>query len=113
MRRASTSLSVLPFFGLTLQYRKALFQQLHEIVFYGKGGYDWHTIYNMPIWLRRFTFNEIKNYYDEEKKSYENSKSNSSSLPYCPVSAGVNFLNQISHMEEINNISINIIHFLL
>ena len=33
----------------------------------------------MPIWLRRFTFNEIKNYYDEEKKSYENSKSNSTS----------------------------------
>ena len=27
----------------------------------------------MPIWLRRFTFNEIQKFYDEEKKAYENS----------------------------------------
>ena len=32
----------------------------------------------MPIWLRRFTFNEIQKYYDEENKSYENSSSNNS-----------------------------------
>ena len=34
----------------------------------------------MPVWLRRFTFNEISKFYQEEKESYENSsKSNSSS----------------------------------
>jgi hypothetical protein len=26
----------------------------------------------MPIWLRKFTYHEIKKYYDEEKKSNEN-----------------------------------------
>ena len=26
----------------------------------------------MPIWLRKYTFNEIKKYYDEEKQAYEN-----------------------------------------
>jgi len=66
----------LAFFGLTsdtvAETRAAIFQQIHQIVFHGKGGYDWHTVYNMPIWLRRFTFNEIKKFYDEEKKSYEN-----------------------------------------
>ena len=25
----------------------------------------------MPIWLRKFTYHEIKKYYDEEKKSNE------------------------------------------
>lgn len=54
------------------QTRAAVFRQIHQVVFHGKGGYDWETVYNMPIWLRRFTFNEIQNYYDEEKKSYEN-----------------------------------------
>ena len=51
--------------------------------------------------------------YDKQKFKNINliSKSNSSSLPYCPISAGVNFLNQISHMEEINNISINNVAF--
>lgn len=65
----------LAFFGLTSdiaqQVRFNLFKQIHEIVFHGKGGYDWNTIYNMPIWLRKFTFSQIKNHYEEEKKSYD------------------------------------------
>ncbi len=28
----------------------------------------------MPVWLRKFTFNEIKTYYDEEKKEYDKAK---------------------------------------
>ena len=66
----------LMFFGLTpetaAETRRAIFTQIHQIVFHGKGGYDWHTVYNMPIWLRRFTFNEIQKFYDEEKAAYEN-----------------------------------------
>lgn len=26
----------------------------------------------MPIWLRRFTFNKIQSFYQEEKEAYEN-----------------------------------------
>ena len=63
----------LTFFGLTSdlapQIRAKLFTQIHEIVFHGQGGYDWETIYNMPIWLRRFTFSKIKEYYDEQNAS--------------------------------------------
>lgn len=54
------------FFGLTPQYRVTLFNQIHEIVFHGKGGYDYLTIYNMPIWLRNFTFNKMREFYDKE-----------------------------------------------
>ena len=32
----------------------------------------------MPIWLRRFTFNEIQKHYDAESKAYENINSNNS-----------------------------------
>ena len=33
------------------------------------------SIYTMPIWLRKYiTFREINDYYDEEKKAYENAK---------------------------------------
>ena len=71
----------LTFFGLTSdiapQVRAAIFTQIHQIVFHGKGGYDWHTIYNMPIWLRRFTYNEMIKFYEEEKNQVQN-KSNSS-----------------------------------
>jgi hypothetical protein len=67
----------LAFFGLTFdtaaETRAAIFKQIHQIVFHGKGGYDWHTVYNMPIWLRRFTFIEIQKFYQDEKESVENS----------------------------------------
>ena len=63
------------FFTLTPEYRSALFNQLHEIVFFGKGGYDWNTVYNMPIWLRRFTFNTINEFYQKEKEEYDKATS--------------------------------------
>jgi len=37
-------------------------------VFLGKGGYDWDTVYNMPIWLRKFTFEKIKEFYEKERE---------------------------------------------
>lgn len=61
----------LTFFSLTLEeaaeYRSLLYSQIHEIVFYGKGGYDWYTIFDMPLWLRKFTFNKILEHYNSEK----------------------------------------------
>ena len=64
-------LFLLTFFGLTLEYRLHVFSQMHEIVFHGKGGYDWDTIYNMPVWLRRFTFEKIKEFYEKEREEAE------------------------------------------
>ena len=58
------------FFGLISeiipQYRASLFTQIHEIVFHGQGGYDWGTVYNIPIWLRKFTFHKMKEYYEKQ-----------------------------------------------
>ena len=63
----------LAFFGLTSeivpQVRANLFTQIHEIVFHSQGGYDWGTVYNMPIWLRKFTFHKLKSYYEEQNQS--------------------------------------------
>jgi hypothetical protein len=63
----------LTFFGLTLntapQVRVNLFTQIHEIVFHGNGGYDWHTIYNMPIWLRKFTFSKLRDYHSPKDEN--------------------------------------------
>lgn len=71
----------LSFFGLTsdlaTEYRVSLFTQIHEIVFHGKGGYDWNTVYEMPKWLRTFTFNKIQEFYNKEAQAYESSKSKS------------------------------------
>ena len=66
----------LAFFGLTSeivpQLRSSIFTQIHEIVFHGQGGYDWETVYNMPIWLRKFTFHKLKEYYEKQNQSQNN-----------------------------------------
>lgn len=65
-----------------------MFTQIHEIVFHGKGGYSWSDIYNMPIWLRKFTFLKIKEHYDkqqeEQDKINKQMKNKSSSSPSKP-----------------------------
>lgn len=85
MEVATESISqlVLAFFGLTFEkapeVRNQLFQQIHQIVFHSNGGYDWNTVYNMPIWLRAFTFNEMKKHYKEENDSISKPNSPNSS----------------------------------
>ena len=60
------------FFSLTpneaSDYRHNLFTEIHDIVFHGKGGFDWHTVYNMPIWLRNMTMKRISEFYEEQNK---------------------------------------------
>jgi hypothetical protein len=73
-RRTSIFRSLLTFFGLSPEYRSQVFQLIHEIVFHGKGGYDWHTVYNMPIWLRRLTAAMIKDHYEKEQEAIEKSR---------------------------------------
>jgi hypothetical protein len=65
----------LAFFGLTLEtipkFRASIFEQIHEICFHGQGGYSWETIYNMPIWLRRFTFNKIQDFHKKQNEQIQ------------------------------------------
>lgn len=52
-----------------------LFNEIHEIVFHGGGGYTWEQVYNMPIWLRRFTWNKLIKWFtpvDENEESWLN-----------------------------------------
>ena len=49
----------------------AIYDQIHEICFYGKGGYDWDTVYNFPVWLRKRIHGKISDFYSEQNKQYE------------------------------------------
>ena len=68
VKRRSLCLCRYSFFGLTQEYRFQLFKQIHEIIFYGRG-YDYNTIYNMPIWLRNITFKFIQDSINQENES--------------------------------------------
>ena len=84
MRRLLISRLGSAFFGLTLQYRANLFKQIHEIIFHGKGGYNYSDVYNFPIWLRNFTYNSIVEFYEKEKEEYNKSSKSSSGQSFDP-----------------------------
>ena len=74
----------LAFFGLisknAAQVRKHILTEVHEIVFYGNGGYIWSEVYNMPIYLRKFTLSKLKEYYDNQAKSTQPKDPNQQTL---------------------------------
>ena len=61
----------LTFFGLTPKYRENVFSRVHEIVFYGQGGYDWDTVYHLPVRYREFIYNQIREHYEKQAKEAE------------------------------------------
>lgn len=87
--RRSLCLSGSTFFGLTLEYRRNVFQQIHEIVFHGKGGYDWGTVYNMPIWLRKYTFKTIEEFYDKEQAAHKEAMNRSNNVQEVSSKASI------------------------
>ena len=68
MRRTLLYLYLPTFFGLTQEYRKHLFDQLHQITFFGKGGYSFTELYELPIHIRKYIFHTIKEHYERENK---------------------------------------------
>jgi len=90
----------LRFFGLTQTYRISLFSQIHDIVFYGKGGYDWHTIYDMPIWLRNFTFQRINDHYLEENKQAKKAHGQSSNSKSITTDGKVTSPEFLKHAKQ-------------
>ena len=56
---------------------------VHEITFHGQGGYTWDIVYNMPIWLRKYTFRKIKDHYEKKndaKKDMQSASQNTKTL---------------------------------
>ncbi len=59
------------FFGLGPSYRPILHQQIFDLIYWGKGGFNWSDVYAMPIWLRVFYIKAIERVHKERKKADE------------------------------------------
>jgi len=84
------------FFGLTSEYRVHLFSMIHDIVYHGKGGFDWHTVYNMPIWLRKFTYKRIVDFVENKN---EQQKSQASTNSKAGKTRSINFAKPPSDIQ--------------
>lgn len=62
---------MLAFFGPTPEYRPYLHSEIFNLVYYGKGGFTWECVYEMPIFLRRFYIKKINEAIEEENKAHK------------------------------------------
>tara|TARA_R110000823_G_C15714319_1_gene477915 strand:- start:28 stop:255 length:228 start_codon:yes stop_codon:yes gene_type:complete len=71
----------LGFFGLTVEDKPKLHEQIFQLMYYGIG-FTHSDVYNMPVYLRNFYFKQLsdtrKKENDEMKKAQQKSKSNNS-----------------------------------
>lgn len=58
--------------------------EIHDIVYYGGGGFTYEQVSNMPVWLRKFTYNRI--YVTKQKE-------NESKSPKDPKQTELNLFN--------------------
>jgi len=72
LRRTLRYRLISAFFGLTPEHRKFIFDQIHQIVFNGQGGYSFTEVYELPIHLRKYIFHQMKEHYDKLNKQNDN-----------------------------------------
>jgi hypothetical protein len=70
----------LAFYGLTPEYRAGLFAQLHDIVFNGQGGYSFDTVYEFPIWLRKYIHRTMIEHYQKQNQQSQQQSGKASVL---------------------------------
>ena len=69
---------MLPFFGLTPQYRKNIFDQIHDLVYHGGGGFIHSEVYNMPIWLRKFHIHKVSEWNKKQNEEIKKAQKGNS-----------------------------------
>ena len=62
------------FFGFKPEHQVQLHDQLFELVWAGEGRWDWDTIYNLPIHLRKFWVTKINKSRSELNQNEETAK---------------------------------------
>ena len=71
-----------PFFGLGTEYKLGLHEEIFSLCYYGKGGFTWEEVYDLPIHLRRFYIQQISKAVEARNKAEEDaSKKQSTSAP--------------------------------
>ena len=73
------------FFGLSQDYRKNIFVQIHDLTYHGNGGFTFFEVYNMPIWLRKFNISRINEHLKKEEESIKKSRGESNIGDKDPV----------------------------
>lgn len=62
------------FFGLTYEYNQRVYEQIFDICYYGKGGFNFIDVMQMPVNLRSFYYLRLSKIVQEENDLINNKK---------------------------------------
>ena len=54
------------FFFLTAEDRPYIHNEILNLLYHGNGGWDYTSVYNMPIWLRQYYLKKIIDYNEDQ-----------------------------------------------
>ena len=77
--------SPLSFFGLPLEYKPVIHEEIFTLCYFAEGGFNFEEVYQMPIYLRRFYLEKLKQIKEKEKKQSEKGSSDGSKLHKPPT----------------------------
>ena len=58
------------FFGLTQKYRLNVYDQIFDLIYYGKG-FSYSDVTEMPVYLRVYYINKINKIFSDRNKAQE------------------------------------------
>ncbi len=62
------------FFGLTPNYKLQIYQEIHDLVYYGNGGFIYSEVYQMPIHIRRYHIRQIDVLHKKQNEAMKKAK---------------------------------------
>lgn len=57
------------FFIPNPKFKREIHQEIFNLVWVGEGRWDWNTVYNWPIWLRRFYSKQLMDMQSNKQSS--------------------------------------------
>lgn len=48
-----------------------VYKEVHELTYHGGGGFTYSEVYNMPIYLRRYSLKQISDFLEAQRKAQE------------------------------------------
>lgn len=51
-----------------------VYNEVHDLTYHGGGGFTYSEVYNMPIYLRRYSIRRVNEHLQKQKEAQENAQ---------------------------------------
>ena len=78
------------FFCLTPKYKLQVYQEVHDLVYYGNGGFIYSEVYQMPIHIRRYHIRKIDVLHKKQNEELQKAREGSTTTSSVPKMPNIN-----------------------